>query len=259
MSNQDMNTSMANDMAKAFEQYQQSEAYQKLITSHIEKMVSNALDSVFGWSGDYRKQLETALKEAMPNNISKMVDLAKYNTLFAQSLQATWADNALPDQVVKHAKKVVLEFTEKFNIPEHITMTELIQAFINDNADEAAQNGWDRPHTYFDWRDGYGGRSFEFGIEDHKEEASRWSSSKDKDHAFQFKNNIYMSPTGNEHDGHKTYTVYSGRLDDTPLGNSQIKSFYSDFDKLVACLYYGGTELVLDTEDVDDFYYPSYD
>lgn len=257
MSNQDINTSMANDIAKAFEQYQQSEAYQKLITTHIEKMVSNALDSVFGWSGDYRKQLETALKEAMPNNISKMVDLAKYNTLFAQSLQATWADNALPDQIVKHAQKVVLEFTDKFKIPERITMTELIEAFIDENADEAAQEQWDRPHIFFDWNEI--DRYCSFGIEEVKEESSSWRSTKEKDHAFQFKNNIYLSPTGNEHDGHKTYKVYSGRLGDTPLGNSKIKAFYSDFEKLIACMYYGGTELVLDTEDMDDFYYPSHD
>lgn len=257
MNEQNINASMANDIAKAFEQYQQSEAYQKLITTHIEKLVGDALNSVLGWGGDYRKQLETALKEAMPNNISSMVDLAKYNTLLAQSLQTTWADNALPEQVVKQAKKVVLEFTEKFNIPQYVTMSELIKAFIDENADEAAQEGWDRPHTFFEW--GENDRYFSFGIEDHKEEGSRYSSSRDKNHAFQFNNNIYLSPTGREHEGHATYTVYSGRLGDTPLGNSNIKKFYSDFDKLVACMYYGGTELVLDTEEVDDFYYPHYD
>lgn len=257
MSNHDINTSMANDIAKAFEQYQQSEAYQKLITTHIEKMINDSLDTVFGWRGDFRKQFEETLKSAMPNNISSMVDLAKYNTLFAQSLQTTWADNALPDQVVKHAQKVVLEFTDKFKIPERITMTELINAFIEEHADDAAQDGWERPHTFLKWNEC--DRYFSFGIEEVKEESSVWRSTKEKDFAHQFNNNIYLSPTGNEHDGYKTYTVYSGRLGDTALGNSKIKTFYSNFEKLIACMYYGGTELVLDTEEVEDFYYPSHD
>ena len=254
-------TSMAEDIASAFHNYQQSDAYRELITKHIEKMVSDSIDHVFGWGGDYRKQLEDALKAAMPKDITKMVDLAKYNTLFAQSLQTTWADNALPDQVVKQAQKVVLEFTDKFKIPEYVTMTELIEAFISENEDTAAQEGWDRPHTFFKWHEERfdGGRSFSLGIEDHKQESSRYSSTKEKDHAFQFERNIYLSPTGEEHNGHDTYAVFSGRLGDTPLGNSKIKAFYSDFDKLVACMYYGGTKLVLDTEDVDDFYYPSHD
>lgn len=257
-SNQENNaTSMADDIASAFHDYQKSDAYRDLITKHIEKMVSESISSVFGWGGDYRKQLENALKAAMPNDITKMVDLAKYNTLFAQSLQNTWADNALPAQVVNQAKKVVLEFTEKFNIPEYVTMTELVQAFIDENADDAAQDQWERPHTFFKWHEDE--MHFSFGIEDHKEEGSSWRSVKDKEHAFQFQNNIYLSPTKEEHGGHKTYTVYSGRLGDTPLGNSDIKSFYSDFEKLVACMYYGGTKLVLDTEDMDDFYYPSHD
>lgn len=260
MSNQNINTSMADDLASAFQSYQQSEAYQKLITTHIEKMISDALDTMFGWRGDFRKQFEEALKAAMPNDITKMVDLAKYNTLFAQSLQTTWVDSALPAQVVNQVKKVVLEFTEKFNIPQYVTMTELVQAFIDENAEEAAQEGWDRPHTFFQWSESHTGRDsgFSFGIEDHKEE-SRFSSQKDKDHAFQFESNIYLSPAKEDHDGYKTYEVYSGRLGDTPLGNSNIKSFYSDFEKLVACMYYGGTKLVLDTEDMDDFYYPSHD
>lgn len=260
-SNQENNaTSMADDIASAFDDYQKSDAYRDLITKHIEKMVSESIDSVFGWGGDYRKQLESALKAAMPNDITEMVDLAKYNTLFAQSLQNTWADNALPAQVVNQAKKVVLEFTEKFNIPEYITMTELVQAFIDENADDAAQEGWDRPHAFFQWSESHtgGDPGFSFGIEDHKEE-SRFSSRKDKDHAFQFESNIYLSATGEDHDGHNVYEVYSGRLRNAPLGNSDIKSFYSDFEKLVACMYYGGTKLVLDTEDMDDFYYPSHD
>lgn len=255
MSNHDINTSMANDIAKAFEQYQQSDAYQKLITTHIEKMVGDALNSVLGWGGDYRKQLETALKDAMPNNISKMVDLAKYNTLFAQSLQTTWASSVLPEQVVKQAQKVVLDFTEKFQIPQHVTMTQLIEAFIDEHKEDAACENWEKPHTFFEWNKDHE-NYFSFGIDEVKEDSSSWRS-KPKDHAFQFTNNIYLKFSGNEHEGHKTFEVYSGRLGDTPLGNSEIKSFYSDFEKLIACMYYGGTQLVLDTEDVDDFYYPS--
>lgn len=257
-------TGFASDIIKAMQEFQQSEAYGELIKKHIEKMVNDSLDTVFGYRGEYRTQFQQMLKDAMPNDISRMVDLAKYNTLFFQTLQATWADNALPDQVKKHAEKVVLDFAESFKIPEFITMTELIEAFIEENKEDAAQDGWERPYIFFKWNENSypsDNPSFGIGMEDHKEESrfSSYSTTKEKDHAFQFKNNLYFSSTKTEHDGHKTYTLYSGRLGYTPLGNSEIKQFYSDFDKLVACLYYGGTKLVLDTEDLDDFYYPSYD
>lgn len=258
---QNNTTGIASDIIKAMQDFQQSEAYGDLIKKHIEKMINDSLDEVFGWHGEYRKQFQQLLKDAMPNDIASMVDLAKYNALFFQTMQATWADNALPEQVKKQAQEVVTKFAEGFKIPEFITMNELIEAFIETNSEEAAQDGWERPHIFFQWRESSyraDNPSFGFGIEDHKEE-SRYSSSKEKEHAFQFENNLYFSPTDIEHDGHKTYKLYSGRLGDTPLGNSNIKNFYSGFDKLVACLYYGGTKLVLDTDDFDDFYYPSHD
>ncbi len=249
---------LAGDIIKALSDYQQSEAYGELIKKHVEKMINDSLSEVFGWRGEYHKQFLQLLKEAMPNDIASMVDLAKYNTLFFQTLQATWADNALPEQVKKQAQEVVTEFAESFNIPEFITMTELIETFIEINKEEAAQNGWERPYILFQWSD-HGTESFAIGIEAEKEQSSSYRSVREKDKAYKFDNNLYFYPTKEEHDGHKTYTIYSGRLGDTPLGNKDIKKYYSEFDKLVACLYYGGSKLVLDTDDFDNFYYPSYD
>lgn len=259
---QDNVPQLAADIVKALNDFQQSDAYRDLIQAHIKKMIHDSLDEVFGWRGEYHKQFQQLLKDAMPNDIKGMVDLAKYNTLFFQSLQTTWADNALPEQVVKQAQEVVLEFTKGFDIPQFITMSKLIETFIEDQSEEAAQEGWERPHILFAWNERCysDSPSFGIGIEDHKAESRfSYSSSNEKDKPFLFKYNLYLSPTGEEYEGHKVYKLYSGRLGDTPLGNSDIKQHYSYFEQLVACMYYGGTKLVLDTEDMDDFYYPSHD
>lgn len=245
---------MANDIINAFQKYQESDAYQQLITKHIEKMVSDSLNQVFGWNGAYRQQFEALLTEAMPKNLEDMVDLAKYHTLFTQSLEATWESNALPTQVVKTAQETVLKFTDNFQIPEYVRMSELIEAFVSDHEEEAQRERWECPLILFNREDRKFNEFIEIGIDSHKEESSIYRVSKSKDSAFSFDNNLYLTREGKDHEGHPVFKLYSGRLENQQLG-VRVARFYSDFERLVACMYFGGSLLVLDTEDFDDFTY----
>lgn len=253
-----LSTSLANDIAAGLKTFEQSDAYKDLIQSKIKKLIEEALDEAIGWRSDFNKQIKDAIQKAMPANVEKAIDLTLYNTLLVQEIKNTWEVNAISSHAGEKAKKVVLDFIEGYTVPEYITMTQLIETFIEMNEDDAAQNQWERPHIFFEQMEN--SEIYGFGIEDHEEESSRYSYRSEKTNAFQFSSNIYISPVKDEmHDGHPVYRVFSGRTGDTPLGNSSIKQFYSEFDKLIAYIYYGGSKLVLDTTDFDDFSYPHYE
>lgn len=247
----------AKDIAAVLQDFQQSDAYRELITQHIKKMISDSLDEVFGWRGEYRKQFQQILKDAMPANIDNAVDLAKYNHLFFESLKNEWADNALPTQVVTKAKNIVQCFAEDFVIPEYVTMSKFIETFIECHSEDAAQECVEKPNILFKWENRSSvSQYFGIGIE-FKEKSSSFSSYKhDRSEVYQFENNFFFSKRDGQVDGNDVYELFSGRLG-KPLGSNDFQQFHGDFDKLVACFYYGGTRLVLDTEDVEDFYYPS--
>lgn len=254
-----LSTSLANDIAAGLKAFEQSDAYKDLIQSKIKKLIEEALDEAIGWRSDFNKQIKAAIQKAMPANIENAIDLTLYNTLLVQEIKNTWEANAISSHASEKAKEVVLDFIKGYTVPKYITMTQLIETFIEMNEDDAAQNQWERPHIFFE-RMGNSYTSYGFGIEDHKEEYSSYSSRSEKTSAHQFENNLYISPNeGETHDGHPVYRVFSGRLGDTPLGNGEIKKFYSKFDRLIAYIYYGGSKLVLDTTDFDDFSYPHYD
>lgn len=259
MSKNNTSSVMAEAIEKQVREFEQSEEFQAMIKKKVVDMMSTALDEALGRWSPFQKSVNEALKQAMPSDISTALDLTKYNTLLSQAIQNSWDSSAITDQAAEKGRELVLDFIQGFQVPKYITMTELINTFIEEHADEAAQEQWDRPHIFF--KENYEGRGYiELGIEDHLEEPSRYSSSSEKKHAFDFSKNIYLSLNKDEEvDGHQVYHVFSGRLGDTPLGNSKIKTFYSDFDKLIAYMYYGGAKLVLDTTDFDDFTYPSYD
>ena len=254
-----LSTLLANDIAAGLKAFEQSDAYKDLIQSKIKKLIEEALDEAIGWRSDFNKQIKAAIQKAMPANVEKAIDLTLYNTLLVQEIKNTWEANAISSHAGEKAKEVVLDFIKGYTVPEYITMTQLIETFIEMNEDDAAQNQWERPHIFFEPME-HSDTSYGFGIEDHKEEYSRYSSRSEKTSAHQFDNNLYISPIKDEmHDGHPVYCVFSGRLGHSPLGNSEIKKFYSDFDKLIAYIYYGGSKLVLDTTDFDDFSYPHYE
>lgn len=253
-----LSTSLANDIAAGLKQFEQSDGYKDLIQSKIKKLIEEALDEAIGWHSDFNKQIKEAIRKAMPANVEDAIDLTLYNTLLVQEIKNTWEASAISSHAGEKAKQVVLDFIEGYTVPEYITMSQIIETFMEMNEDDAAQNQWERPHIFFEQMEC--SDSYAFGIETHKEESSRYSSRSEKTHAFQFENNLYISPVKNEmHDGHPVYRVFSGRLGNTPLGNSNIKQFYSEFSKLIAYIYYGGSKLVLDTTDFDDFSYPHYD
>ncbi|RLM26540.1 hypothetical protein BIY29_05645 [Brenneria alni] len=253
-------TSLATDIAAHCIAFEQSPEYAEMIRSHVAKLYEKAIEDTFRW-GTFPDAIKKALEEALPGNISKIVDLPRYNLLMAKELATQWKQDAVSDQLVTAMRDKVTTFISDHQIPKFIKASDLWAAFIEDHQEEAAQNGWQRPEVLMEYSE-YGG--FRVGLEKEPFEERSWSNAKRKTHPFEFCDNLYFSQAVEyeddkkkevTHDGHKCYSLYSGKCDGDTLGKKVI-AFHSRFEKLVAALYYGDSLLALDQDDADEVYYP---
>lgn len=253
--------SLATDIAKHCAAFEQSPEYAEMIQSHVRKLYEKAIEDTFRW-GKFPDSVKKALEEALPANISEMVDLPRYNLLMAKELAAQWEMNAVSERLVSSMKDMVLDFVKSHEVPKFIKASDLWDAFIEEHKEEAAQEGWECPEVVMEYSD-YG--SFTVGIEKEPYAERGLYSSRRKTHAHEFANNLYFmkvqeyknrETTDVLHEGQPVWRLYSGKLDDSTLGKEVIQ-FRSKFDKLVAALYYGDSLLVLDADDADEIGYPS--
>lgn len=242
-------------------QFEQSPEFAEMVRKHVTSLYEEAIKDTFRW-GDFPKSVKKALEEALPANISDLVDLPRYNLLMAKELAATWEGNAVSERLVTSMREHVLEFIKSHEVPKFIKASALWAAFIEEHGEEATQEGWEAPSVLMTYSD-YG--SFMVGLEKQPEQSSSYSSrSRSKDHAFQFENNLYFTKqTAYEdhktvdvlHDGKPVWRLFSGALEGDALGK-KVHQFRGEFEKLVAALYYGDSLLVLDADDADEIYYP---
>ncbi|WP_257229857.1 MULTISPECIES: hypothetical protein [unclassified Acinetobacter] len=250
---------LADSIAAQCKQFEESQEYKDMITTAVKKLYTSALDDVFRW-GDFPDRVKEAIKNAMPANVSDFVDLAKYNTLMINTLKQSWAESGIQNHSVKQIQELTLKSVADINIPKFVFMSELFEAFIDANADKSAEENWDKPSVLMRESDAVP-EYWDIGFEAEPELNSRYSSS--KTHGFQFENYlniraIYSDRKEKEfqlHEGHKCYELYAGKVDDEILGKEVIKP-YSEYEKLICALYFGGATLVWDDCDPNDLYYP---
>lgn len=263
-------TSLAADIAAHCLAFEQSPEYSAMLQQHVFSLYDKAIKETFEW-GDFPRAVKKALEDALPANISQMVDLPRYNILIAKKLEESWALNAVGERLTAGMQKMVLDFVKSEETPKYIKASDLWKAYINEHKEEAAAQGWERPEVLMEMGDH---DTFRVGIDE--EPASELSSSfnsssRDKTHPFQFKDNLYFMRVGEyegngrqrskvwaEVDSLPVYSLYSGEVDGDTLGK-KIITFRGDFEKLVAALYYGDSLLLLDENDSEDLYYPGYD
>lgn len=263
-------TSLAADIAAHCLAFEQSPEYSAMLQRHVSSLYDKAIKETFEW-GDFPRSVKKALEEALPANISQMVDLPRYNILMAKKLEESWALNAVGERLTTGMQKMVLDFIKSEETPKYIKASDLWKAYLAQYAEEAASEGWERPEVLMEMGDS---GVFRVGIdkEPASERSSSFSSSRsDKTHPFEFKDNLYFMRVGEyegsgrhqekvwaEVDDLPVYSLYSGQIGGEVLGKKVI-TFRGDFEKLVAALYYGDSLLLLDENDAEDLYYPGYD
>ena len=256
-------SALAQNIAEQCKQFEESQEYKDMITNAVKKLYSNALDDVFRW-GDFPDRVKAAIKEAMPTDVSNFVDLAKYNTLMMNTLKTTWEESGIQDSAVEQVQKATLKVISDMEVPHFVMLSDLLNAFIECNESEAAENNWEKPYVLCK-ESTVVSEYWEIAFEEEPPltYSHSFSSSKRKTHGFEFKNCLNISALYENknnkvfklHDGHKCYELYAGKVDDDILGKTVVKP-HSHYKKLICALYFGNAYLVWDDVDPDDIYYP---
>lgn len=261
-----ISTSLANAINEHCRQFEASDEFNDMIRTHVRKLYENAIKDTFSW-GKFPDAVKEALKEALPGNLSEMADLSRYNVLLARTLDEQWKTNAVSDRLVTQMQELVKDFIEQDQTPKFIKASDLWAAYIEEHAEEAAHEGWERPQVVIaepdeDWLKNY----FQIGLDKEPYSNSRWSHTKEKTHYFQCETYLcFRKKTTREgredvpvlHEGKEVYSLYSGQLDGGDALGKKPVQFRSKFEKMVGALYYGDSLLVLDESDPDEIYYPS--
>lgn len=254
-------SNLAINLAEHCNRFEESQEYQDMLKSRVEKLYKDAIDDVFRW-GDFPNRVKEAVKGAMPANVSDFVDLAKYNSLVVSTLKATWESSGIENNAVQQIQSSSMKIIEEMKIPEFVLMSELFEAFIEDNAEEAAQENWEKPYILMkESENSYLNEYWQIGFEA-AEETYRSS----KTHGFQFENclNIcavytdYGNKTFKMHGEFKCYELYAGKVREIILGK-KIVDPHTKFEKLMCALYYGNAFLVWDDLNPEELYYPNQD
>jgi hypothetical protein len=230
----------------------------EIIDEHVKKMFTSVVDNCFGRYGDMGKQVEEAIKAALPANLTEIFELTRYNAMIAAALKEKWENSGVEADMVRLAQKQIDEVLNKDALPEVISLQDLLEAFVEDHKESAAEEHWEAPDIRFQPSD-YGGLHIYFDKKPKDHGISTYSRSTERSE-YMLDNAIHISFDRNGKDrnekGHEVGSVYAAKIDNEKI--SQTLKFRSAFEKMVAALYFGSSKIVVDCDE-DDFSYGIYD
>lgn len=252
--------SLSADIAKHCAAFEQSPEYAEMINTHVRNLYEKAIEDTFRW-GDFPDRVKKALESALPANIREMVDLPRYNTMLAKALATEWERSSVGENITKQMQDMVIEFVKTKEIPQFIKASDLWSAYITQYQEEAAHEGWEAPEAIMQYSD-YG--CFQVGLCKEPYEERQFGSRNRKEHPWQFDESLYFMKAENRidkewvqitHDDHPCYKLSHGKINGDELGK-KIQSFRSEYEEMIAALYYGRSLLILDSDDADELCYP---
>lgn len=235
-----------------------SDKPKEIIDEHVKKMFTSVIDSCFGRYGDMGKQVEEAIKAALPANLTTIFELTRYNAMVAAALKDKWENSGVEADMVRLAQQQIDEVLNKDAMPEVISLQALLEAFVDDHKESAAEDHWEHPDIRFQSSD-YGGLHIYFDKHPKDHGMTSYSRSSERsEHSLDNAIHISFDRNGKDRDekGHEVGTVYSAKIDGEKI--SQTLRFRSPFQKMVAALYFGSSKIIVDCEE-DEFSYGIYD
>ena len=240
----------------------------EIIDKAVEAMFVDVIKDAFRSYGDLGKAVQEAIKAAMPANVGDVFELTKYNALIGESLKQRWHQAAVESTLLERATAAIDEVMSPEFIAGEVSLRALLEAFVEENKEEAAREGWEHPEIRF--RDGAIGNSHYLHIHfdpkpeaEHRRERSAYSSSRTErgDHELAHALNIQIK--GEREEGEKPWrrTVQLGRVYSATLDEKKVAvdmQIYNKWERMLASLYFGNATLLIDC-DADDFSYGIYD
>lgn len=238
--------------------YAHSDRPRELIDEGIEKLFKEIVSDTFRSYGDFGGAIKEAVKAALPANLSETFELTRYNAMAANALKEKWENSGVGADMVRLAQQQIDEVLNKDAMPEAISLRELMEAFIEDHKEEAAEDHWERPDIRFQPSD-YGGLHIYFDKKPKESGLSIYSRSSERSE-YMLDNAIHISfdRSGKDRneEGHEVGEVYAAKIDNEKI--NQTLKFRTGFEKMVAALYFGASKIIVDCEE-DDFSYGIYD
>ncbi|SDG86858.1 hypothetical protein SAMN05216588_101245 [Pseudomonas flavescens] len=236
----------------------------ELIDAGIDKMFKEVIDDTFRSYGDFTKMIKEAVKAALPANVSDFVELDRYNALISNALKERWSALGVESSLVENAHKAIDEiFSDGGVLKAEYGLRELIQAFIDDHKEEAAENRWEAPEVRLEEVEQYGTKFIHLYF-DPEPESSFISAGYQRSgrSEYQLKHAVHMRveeerDTGDRwRESDQICDVYSAKLDDKKIGVAM--RINTKWERIIAALYFGNAKLVVDC-DPQDFSYGLYE
>jgi hypothetical protein len=230
----------------------------EIIDDYVKKMFTSVIDNCFGRYSDMGKQVEEAIKAALPANLTEIFELTRYNAMIAAALKEKWENSGVEADMVRLAQKQIDEVLNKDAMPEVISLQALMEAFVEDHKESAAEEHWEAPDIRFQPSD-YGGLHIYFDKKPKDHGITSYSRSSERSE-YLLDNAIHISfdRHGKDRDekGREVGSVYAAKIDNEKI--SQTLKFRSEFEKMVAALYFGSSKILVDCDE-DEFSYGIYD
>lgn len=233
----------------------------EIIDKHVESMFTDIIKDNFRSYSDMGKLVSQAIKDALPSNVSDLFELTRYNDLIATALKSQWESSGVTGEMLRRSQAAIDDALKDDIVPEFVNLSDLLNAFIEENKERAADEQWDRPHiTIRENENNYSSsiKHMHICFDPKPEEHSSFSrlSSNHKRSEWELENRISVSIKGTSTQGFEFGEVYSAKLKGEPIGRNFM--IYKKWEKLTAALYFGGAKLVLDCDE-HDFSYDLYD
>lgn len=258
------NKTIAEVMAERITAFSTSPKMLEIIDKKIESCMIGVIDDALGRYSDFSKSAEKAFKAALPGNIDSVVDLGRYNSMVQERLREAFASSSISNDMLSKAEAALKEVMDEKVLPPVIKMGDLLEAFIEDHAEEASESSWESPDFRLIDSDSYLTHEYKHLYFDKNKErrsgySSYSSSSSDLSH-FRLANCLDMRAIeGEEIDGNQVFEVYGAKIEDKFVQRIlSVSRHLSKWEKMVFALYYGQSKIVIDC-DPDDYNYPHND
>ncbi|NWA11962.1 hypothetical protein [Pseudomonas gingeri] len=227
----------------------------EIISTNVERMFSEVIREAFNPHGLFATRVKEEFAKALPANLSSIMDLPGYNDLVSNALKERWLEAGVSGDMLRRAEAAIDEVMHADFVPEYVSLTQLLEAFVEANQAKAKDKGWHIPHISI--REGGGARDryiyVYFDAEPETAYRDRNSLRESTRADMDYSNRLTVHITGHNDRGCEVGRVHSAALDGEPIGRNF--SMKSRWQKLVAALYFGSSKLIIDCRE-EDFYYP---
>lgn len=244
-------------LTESIDRFSQSDEPQKITNLAVKSLFTNLIQGAFSPYGSFGRQIDTLIKNALPQNFEKIAALPKYNQLIIDALKNEWNSSGVEKQFIDKATEAMQKLLNEDKVPEIIFLSDLLNAFMEENEEQAEEEGWRKPSLIIDEEEASfpsSSKTCHIYFEEQPPNPDSISGSK-----YHFKNNLsgYLTEETIAQNGalHPIYKIYSAKFDGIQM-SKLLKHNCTKFESMMIALYFGTSKLALDCQ-ADDIYYPN--